>query len=159
MRFHFTTIPVFESAAAAAALNDFLAAHTVLGVTTELVRSGTAWAVCVRYAERAVADAKRAGDGVDYKAVLPDDVFRLYAKLRELRARASAQHGVPVYAVFNNAQLAAMAKARAKTPAELAAIDGVGRARVEKYGEDFLALIRTEPPPSAPANDEGHGPP
>lgn len=58
MRLHFMTIPVYESAAAEAELNRFLASHRVLAVDRQLVVDGTrsAWAVCVSFVERAAGE-------------------------------------------------------------------------------------------------------
>jgi len=59
---HFVTIPVFDSGAAQAELNRFLAAHRVLAVERQLIAdgAGSAWAVCVSYVDRPAARA--AGD-------------------------------------------------------------------------------------------------
>ena len=55
------------------------------------------------------------------------------------RAEAEA---VPPYAVFTNEQLAAMVTGRVADEAGLAAIDGVGPARVERYGARFVAALQ-----------------
>ena len=67
--------------------------------------------------------------------------FALFAKLRDLRKKLAEQEGVPAYALFTNEQLAQMAQQRVTTQAQLAALDGVGPARIEKYGEAFLNLL------------------
>lgn len=56
VRLHFVTIPVFESDAAEAELNRFLAGHRVLAVDRQLVADGprSAWTVCVSYVDRPV---------------------------------------------------------------------------------------------------------
>lgn len=41
--------------------------------------------------------------------------------------------------MFTNEQLAEVAKARCTTPGDLGKIDGIGPARLEKYGADLLA--------------------
>ena len=56
---------------------------------------------------------------------------------------------MPVFAVFSNAQLAAMAQQRCRTAADLGAIDGVGEARVERYGDAMLAILNAAPPREA----------
>ncbi|MBP9803395.1 MAG: HRDC domain-containing protein [Candidatus Accumulibacter sp.] len=47
------------------------------------------------------------------------------------------QEGVPMYALFTNEQLAEMVTRRTTTIAALGEIDGVGKARIEKYGKYF----------------------
>ncbi len=49
---------------------------------------------------------------------------------------------MPAYALFTNEQLAAMVRQRVATAAALAEIDGVGAARVAKYGAPFLDVLR-----------------
>ena len=86
---------------------------------------------------------------VDYKELLGDYEFTLYSRLRDLRKRLAEQQGVPLYALFTNEQLAAMVQRRVSTPGQLQEIEGVGEARVEKYGHNFLeelARARSEVP-------------
>ena len=49
---------------------------------------------------------------------------------------------MPAYVIFHDATLAQMAAERPRTLAELAQINGVGAAKLERYGEAFLAVIR-----------------
>jgi len=48
---------------------------------------------------------------------------------------------VPAYVVFSDATLAEMAARRPGTYAELLAVNGVGRAKLERYADAFLAVI------------------
>ena len=48
---------------------------------------------------------------------------------------------MPVYSIFTNAQLAAMAERRILDAASLREIEGLGQARIDKYGARFLALM------------------
>lgn len=81
---------------------------------------------------------------IDYKEVLDEPDFRVYAALRDLRKKLADQEGVPVYAVFTNEQLAEMARRRTGSDAQLSEIPGVGESRVKKYGELFIDLIKAE---------------
>jgi len=65
----------------------------------------------------------------------------LFAALRAERRRLADAHGVPAYVIFHDATLAQMAAERPETLAELAQINGVGAAKLERYGEAFLAVI------------------
>lgn len=74
-------------------------------------------------------------DDYDYDEVL-------FAKLRTLRKTIADDQGVPPYVVFNDASLAEMAEQQPQTPYELLRVNGVGERKLEKFGDDFLALIR-----------------
>jgi ATP-dependent DNA helicase RecQ len=69
--------------------------------------------------------------------------------LRDLRARLAREQGVPAYVIFHDATLLAMLRARPHTPAELAAVSGVGERKLERYGAAFLALLAGTAAPRA----------
>ena len=58
---------------------------------------------------------------------------------------------VPIYTIFSNAQLAEMVKRRVQTAADLGRIEGIGKARLEKYGARLLAILSD----LAPAKETG----
>ena len=65
------------------------------------------------------------------------------ARLRRAQgvaARARAADDVPAYVVFHNATLEEIA-ARPRSLDELAAVPGVGPAKLERYGEGVLAAL------------------
>jgi superfamily II DNA helicase RecQ len=145
MQLRFFTIPVVGGDAAAEDLNRFLASHRVLAVDRQVAPEGAAsvWAICVSYepaAESAGTAVPRRGK-VDYKEVLSEADFVVYAALRTLRKELAERDGVPVYSLFTNEQLAEMVLRRACSPADLREIAGIGEARVEKYGEAFVAAL------------------
>jgi superfamily II DNA helicase RecQ len=146
MKFRFFAIPARSPEAGEQALNAFCAEHRVLSVEKELVADGgeSYWAICVCYLEgadsvRGALAGKR--ERIDYKAVLSEQDFAVYAELRNLRKSIAEQEGVPAYALFTNEQLAEMVTRRATTLAALGEIEGVGKARLEKYGKLFLAPL------------------
>jgi len=47
---------------------------------------------------------------------------------------------VPVYTILTNEQLAEMARRNVSARADLAAINGIGEVKLEKYGARFLAV-------------------
>jgi superfamily II DNA helicase RecQ len=49
-----------------------------------------------------------------------------------------------VYAVFSNEQLAQIVSRQCQSLADLAQIEGVGQARVDKYGSAILACAATQ---------------
>jgi superfamily II DNA helicase RecQ len=153
MRLHFVTVPIHGSSAAEQELNQFLATHRILSVDRQLVADGprSAWAVCVTYVDAAAPAPALDAQGkrrVDYRELLSDADFQVFARLRDLRKRLAERDGVPPYALFTNEQLAEMVRHRACSAADLQRIDGVGPARVEKYGAAFLDVLHALPTPA-----------
>ena len=73
----------------------------------------------------------------------PSDHDRgLFDQLRTLRRRLADEEGVPAFVVFGDATLQAMASARPANPQAMLAISGVGPAKIERYGDAFLSVIR-----------------
>jgi DNA helicase-2/ATP-dependent DNA helicase PcrA len=62
-------------------------------------------------------------------------------KLRAWRLERSKSDGVPPYVVFHDRVLHEIAEVRPSSTGELAQIAGVGPAKLERYGEEVLALI------------------
>jgi ATP-dependent DNA helicase RecQ len=65
----------------------------------------------------------------------------LFEALRETRRSLAAEAGVPAYVVFHDSTLREIADARPATLEELAEVNGVGRAKLERYGEAMLAAV------------------
>ena len=91
-----------------------------------------------------VAPARRRG-----AVELPDGAdAELFGRLRAWRsARAEAQK-VPAYVVFTDATLAELAVRQPADVPELVAVPGIGQSKLDRYGEDVLAIVRGEPAPS-----------
>ena len=73
---------------------------------------------------------------------LPKGDPELLDRLRQLRARLSREQNVPMYIIFSNATLEAMAAYQPVTSEELLDIPGVGQAKLQKYGMEFLKEIQ-----------------
>lgn len=73
-----------------------------------------------------------------------DDSFdpELFERLRVLRHEIADGENVPAYIVFSDAVLRGMAAARPVDESGLLAIPGVGPAKLERYGQAFLQLLR-----------------
>ena len=65
----------------------------------------------------------------------------LFKKLAALRKHLSAENNVPPYVIFHDKTLRAMVEARPESFEALSVIEGVGKAKLEKYGGQFLAVI------------------
>ena len=65
----------------------------------------------------------------------------LYEALREWRAGRAKELGQPAYCVFTDATLAAIAEQCPQSTGALAAIPGIGQAKLDKFGADVLGLV------------------
>jgi ATP-dependent DNA helicase RecQ len=66
----------------------------------------------------------------------------LLARLKELRKDIALVARVPAYIVFSDASLMDMCRKRPRDPSRFLEVSGVGPAKLEKYGDAFIALIR-----------------
>ena len=67
-----------------------------------------------------------------------DPVFDALRRWRRERAEGD---GVPAYVVFHDATLVEISSRRPRTLADLRAIAGIGPAKLERYGQDVLAVL------------------
>ena len=145
MPYHHFKIPCDESAMAEAEMNRFMAGKAVLSVEKHFVSVtlGAYWAYCVQVApggSTSPAEGQK-GKGIDYREVLSPEAFALFAKLRDWRKQRAEKDGCPPFAVLSNEQLADIARGNIATLAELGSINGIGTARLEKYGTEILAAL------------------
>lgn len=119
-----------------------------------------------------VSAAPRVTPDTSWRALVTEDELPLFNTLRDWRTERSKQEGVPPYVLCTNRQLAAIVKARPQSLTRLGDIDGFGKAKLDKYGADLLAILAraparapapppvvtpTPPPdPLTPGNDNGH---
>jgi ATP-dependent DNA helicase RecQ len=75
-------------------------------------------------------------------AVMPEEAQGLFQQLRALRAKLAKAQGVPPYVVFHDTTLRAMAEARPTTLDAMGGITGVGKAKLDRYGADFLQVVQ-----------------
>ena len=64
----------------------------------------------------------------------------LAGRIKEWRAAEAKRLKVPAYVVLHDRTMAALAQARPKNPKELLGIDGIGPAKVERFGEELLRI-------------------
>jgi len=65
----------------------------------------------------------------------------VFDALREARRSLAAEAGVPAYVIFHDSTLREIAEARPASLSELAKVNGVGRTKLERYGEAMLAAV------------------
>ncbi|MGV7091477.1 ATP-dependent DNA helicase RecQ [Siccibacter turicensis] len=68
---------------------------------------------------------------------------KLFARLRKLRKAIADEENIPPYVVFNDATLIEMAEQMPLSPGEMLGINGVGTRKLERFGREFLACIRS----------------
>ncbi|MBB6629104.1 ATP-dependent DNA helicase UvrD2 [Nocardioides sp. KIGAM211] len=81
---------------------------------------------------------KKRGRCVDCPASYDEELFE---RLRDWRRERAAGESVPAFVVFTDATLQLIAEHRPTTEQGLLKINGIGRSKLEKYGEDVLALL------------------
>ena len=69
----------------------------------------------------------------------------LFERLRALRKSLADEHGLPPYVVFHDATLREMAERRPLTLSQFAELPGVGQAKLARYGDQFIAVVRELP--------------
>ena len=67
----------------------------------------------------------------------------LFEALRAARRTIAAEAGVPPYVVFHDSTLREIAAARPRSLAELAQVNGVGQAKLARYGDAMLAAVES----------------
>ena len=65
----------------------------------------------------------------------------VFDRLKEWRRKRAQTDGVPAYVVFHDRTLAEIAERQCKDWADLAAISGVGPAKLERYADEVLAVV------------------
>lgn len=147
MPLKFFIVPAIDAGPAENEINAFLARHRVVAIDRRWVDQGPSsfWAICVDHFPAGSGDGRRGfsvgRNRIDYKQVLSPDEFVAFSKLRDLRKDIAQAEAVPVYAVFTNEQLAQAVQHRCRSAADLKRIDGIGEARIEKYGDRLLAIL------------------
>lgn len=151
MLYKFFLVPALGTSDAERDLNDFVRAHRVLSVEKRWIERDSIafWHFCVCYHEEKAAQAPPVPAStvpkkprIDYREILSAEDFALFDRLRRRRKQIAESEAVPVYMIFNNEKLARMAQTRAASKSALEQIAGVGDARVEKYGERMLEILR-----------------
>jgi ATP-dependent DNA helicase RecQ len=69
------------------------------------------------------------------------DEQALFEKLRAWRASVAAERSVPAYVIFHDSTLREFASQRPQSLTDLAGISGVGKVKLESFGEAVLELV------------------
>ena len=87
--------------------------------------------------DQPAAKSRRSAD--DDRFGPPDE--ELFEKLRKLRREIADEQGVPPYVVFGDITLRQMAALKPRDPHTLLRISGIGRTKLNRYGDAFLEAI------------------
>ena len=68
---------------------------------------------------------------------------KLMDRLKKLRQKIASVQGVPAYVIFTDATLADMCEKRPCSAAEFLNVSGVGSAKLERYGDEFMGAIKS----------------
>ena len=78
----------------------------------------------------------------DRGGTMPHDP--VFERLRAARREIAEQAGVPPYVVFHDSTLREIAATRPRTLSELAGVQGVGAAKLSRYGDAILSVLQEE---------------
>ncbi|MBT4237786.1 DNA helicase RecQ [Oceanospirillaceae bacterium] len=73
---------------------------------------------------------------------IADDDMDLWQLLRELRMALAQDQKVPPYVIFSDSSLLEMLHTKPQSLLQMSHINGVGEKKLDRYGDDFLALIQ-----------------
>lgn len=135
-------------------LRDFLKDKEVVSVHDHFfIRNEQPYlAVVVNYTLKPLA-TKAAAPKAEREQKRRDETWRgyvaeadipLFNALRDWRLARGKRDGVPPYVICTNRQLGAMVEARPQTLGQLGEIEGFGKAKLEHYGADLLAVLARE---------------
>ncbi|WP_036569993.1 ATP-dependent helicase [Nocardioides sp. URHA0032] len=81
---------------------------------------------------------KKRGRCADCPASYDEELFE---RLRDWRKERAGEESVPAFVVFTDATLQLIAEQKPRTPEALLRISGIGRSKLERYGEDVLSVV------------------
>ncbi len=124
------------------ALSD-LSAEVLSGNRKVLLRSEPARVARAGKASRAASKAGAGGAPAAAAAAadLSGEARELFEELRSWRAGIAREQGMPAYVIFHDATLRQIAATSPSSLDELSGINGVGEAKLAKYGEQVIDLL------------------
>jgi superfamily II DNA helicase RecQ len=143
MRLKIINVPLTDDESMQSELNKFLAANRVLEVEQRFFQNekGGCWSFCIRYIVSANGiPFASSREKTDYKTVLNENEFAIFASLREIRKQLAQQDAVPAYAVFTDEELANIARLPKMEVSKLLSIKGIGEKKVQKYGKSIIEI-------------------
>lgn len=96
-------------------------------------------AVC-KQCQRPLASSRERNRGYCGECPVPYDE-ELFEALRTWRKEQAEAQSVPAFVVFSDATLEALAEVRPRDRGALQSINGIGKAKLDKYAEELLGII------------------
>ncbi len=146
MQIKLFTIPITDDGAFEQEFNAFLRAHKVLEVQQHLVNNenGASWCFCIRYVDSQYRATRIKTGKIDYREVLDEATFKIFAQLREIRKQIASEEGIPAFAVFTDEELAGISKLSNITPNTMKSVKGIGEKKVERYAARFIKDLNSK---------------
>ena len=101
----------------------------------------------VKYKSLPFTSSEKAKGHEEWRKLLDESSMPLFNTLRQWRNERSKKEGVPPYIILNNKQLAEVCRRSPQSQYDLMKVEGIGKAKAEKYGADILKLtahLKTE---------------
>ncbi|MDA0746930.1 MAG: HRDC domain-containing protein [bacterium] len=92
----------------------------------------------------------------EWRQMLEEQDWPLFNALRDWRNGQAKEEGIPPYVICTNRQLAEIAHKRPQSLNKLATVEGLGKAKLERYGAAILELVGQEA--QSEAEDTAGGP-
>lgn len=137
-------------------VNEFLENHKISKTATSFVEIGdTFWTILVYYNETVQADEKpkryikEETKDVKFEFTredlennpLNEIEIKILTNLKTWRQDKSNEQNLPPYIIFTNNDLIAVTKYKPNDISQLYNIKGFGDTKIEKYGDDIIAII------------------
>ena len=130
-------------------VNEFLAAVRVSRLHCGCLRGRSSWTVIVIYHEPAdgetAAVPAEVGNFLPPAADLTEPECERYEALCRWRARRAGEMGCKAFVIASDRDLLNVARNDIESPGDLLAIRGFGPRRVERYGEEIVAVLESLP--------------
>ncbi|MDR1372552.1 MAG: HRDC domain-containing protein [Dysgonamonadaceae bacterium] len=152
MQFKHYTISVFDTEAEEE-MNTFLRSHKIVDFERRLLETprNTSWIYCIQYiagntggSTFAAAGSFAKKDRIDYKTVLDEPQFARFERYRTVRRSLADKENQPAYTIFNDAELAEIAKLEELTESNVRSLGKViNEKRLSKNAKVFCEAVNT----------------
>lgn len=124
-----------------AKMNAFLDSVEVKLASSNFVTTGSVdfWSAVVFYLPK-TAKSTKSENKISEEELSPQE-SKIFNALRQWRNDLAQKFEWSAFRICHNSHLIAVAKSNPQTLEELVQVQGFGKARTEKYGEDILAVL------------------
>ncbi|MCL2845824.1 MAG: HRDC domain-containing protein [Chitinivibrionia bacterium] len=128
-------------------MDKFVLSHNIVDIEKKFyqIDGGAAyWAFCVGYLDYGTTKLRQSentftgGEKPDYHKILDEKQYQKFEKYKEIRKELAKNAAVPPYTVFNDYELAEIAKLDLPDEKNIIEIKGISKNKAEKYGKVLL---------------------